>query len=593
MKYVHFIAVLCVFSSILLYVGNVIVTAQEDIIQPTVQQPDDQPVDDPVDGGGQTDDPVTKERADSNAGLESLNQAIEIKMSAETMRDLNSVIRLCEKAKEDGLSDDNLEFCNQLLGATLIQRGVLIADLVLEIRPLPPGWKEYRKLAVTDFEQAFKYIPEEPMNYLYIARLNLLPEGDRELAVKYAEKAIEYCSGNDEIHAQALIVKADLTDDPKKQIEFLREADRILPDSLPVMILLGGVLAADDQLDEAITVLQKVLDIDPENVQALEFAAAIRVEQKKFDEAIKIFERLGELLPNSFVPQIQKAEVLQEQKKFDEALEILNAIRNRAPGNPLILLQRGLLFSQMKDYESAMRDIDSTLRLAGDIPDLEARASSAKITVLCEQEKYAEALTYLAKLSEAKRNAFAYKLMSVQVYAMAKSNARAVEVLDEMLVEQPDNVILKRFRGDMLLGLGRHEEAIAIYKELLADGDADDGVYNNLSWVLATSPEDSLRDGKLALEYALKSCELTKYQKPHILSTLASAYAELGDFENAIKWIEKGLELAKQTEYDQQDHLKDELKSYQDKTPWREKLDENKPDPLQSAETKEQTQNAE
>ncbi len=542
-------------------------------------KPDTQPVpDQPVDG--QESEKTTD---DENPGLEALNQAIEIKMSAETMRDLNNVIRLCEKAKEDGLSAENLDFCNQLLSATLIQRGVMIADLVLEIRPLPPGWKEYRSLAVADFEAAFKYIPEEPMNYLYIARLNLLPDGDRDLAAKYADKAIEFGSENSEIHAQALIVKADLAEDPKKQIELLREADKVLPDSVPVMILLGGVLAADDQLDEAVAVLQKVLDLDQDNVQALEFAAAIRVQQDKYDDAMKIYDRLAELLPRSFVPQIQKSEVLQKQGKFDDALTVLDALRNREPGNPLILLQRGKLFAEMKNYDAAMRDIDSTLRLAADLPDLETDANAAKITILCRQEKFAEALTYLQKLPAAKRNALPYKLMTIQVYAMAKSNETALKMLDEMLVEQPDNKALKRFRGDMLLGLGRHKEAIDVYNDLLKSGDEDDGVYNNLAWVLATSPDDSLRDGKLALEYALKSCDLTHYKKPHILSTLASAYAELGDFDNALKWIKKGVELSAETDYDQAGHLDEELKSYEEKKPWRERLEENTPDPLAAA----------
>ncbi|MCL2117464.1 MAG: tetratricopeptide repeat protein [Planctomycetaceae bacterium] len=573
-KYVRFYVFSTAFLAMLLTFAATTSWTQDELAgsEPATERTaDDQPIE------GQEPE---KTPENENPGLEALNQAIEIKMSAETMRDLNNVIRLCEKAIEDGLSTENLDFCHQLLSATLIQRGVQIADLVLENRPLPPNWKEYRNLAITDFEKAFKYVPEEPINYLFIARLSLLPDGDRELAAKYAEKAIEYCSGNDEIHAQALVVKADLAEDTKTQIELLREAHKVLPDSVPVMILLGGVLAADNQLEEAITILQQVLDFDPENVQALEFAAAIRVQEEKFDEALKIYDRLAELMPRSFVPQIQKAEVLQEQKKYDDAMAVLDALRSREPGNPMVLLQRGKLFAEMEDYDAAMRDIDSTLRLTGDMPELETNAYAVKITILCKQEKFAEALTGLQKLPAAKRNSLSYKLMAVQVYAMAKSNEPALKLLDEMLAELPDNQGIKRFRGDMLLGLGRHKEAIGVYNELLEAGDEDDGVYNNLAWVLATSPDDSLRDGKLALEYAMKSSELTHYKKPHILSTLASAYAELGDFDNAVKWIEKGLELAEQTEYDQKEHLDKELASYLEKKPWRERLEENAPDPL-------------
>jgi tetratricopeptide (TPR) repeat protein len=101
--------------------------------------------------------------------------------------------------------------------------------------------------------------------------------------------------------------------------------------------------------------------------------------------------------------------------------------------------------------------------------------------------------------------------------------------------------------------------------------------------VLATSPDDKLRDGKRAIELATKACEVTKYEKPHILSTLAAAYAETGDFETAKKWSRKAVELGIQDkEVDEQ--LKQELESYEQKKPWRERQTvEEKEDPVQPA----------
>ncbi|MFM9065470.1 MAG: hypothetical protein ACKOOI_20910 [Pirellula sp.] len=94
---------------------------------------------------------------------------------------------------------------------------------------------------------------------------------------------------------------------------------------------------------------------------------------------------------------------------------------------------------------------------------------------------------------------------------------------------------------------------------------------NNLSWVLSTSPEDSVRNGDRALETGLQACELTEYKKSHILSTLAAAYAELGQFDKAIEWSTKAVELGTKEEAEQIQQLKEELKSYQEKKPWREK----------------------
>lgn len=60
---------------------------------------------------------------------------------------------------------------------------------------------------------------------------------------------------------------------------------------------------------------------------------------------------------------------------------------------------------------------------------------------------------------------------------------------------------------------------------------------NNLAWFLATTPEDSLRDGEKAIRYALRSCKLTKHQNASALDTLACAYAANGDYERALETI--------------------------------------------------------
>lgn len=57
---------------------------------------------------------------------------------------------------------------------------------------------------------------------------------------------------------------------------------------------------------------------------------------------------------------------------------------------------------------------------------------------------------------------------------------------------------------------------------------------NNLAWQLATSPQDDIRNGSLAVQMAEHACQLTHYQDPNVVGTLAAAYAEAGRFDDAI-----------------------------------------------------------
>ena len=160
--------------------------------------------------------------------------------------------------------------------------------------------------------------------------------------------------------------------------------------------------------------------------------------------------------------------------------------------------------------------------------------------------------------------------------SMDERPRKALRIAERLVKLEETDWQALRLRGDILLALGRHADAIADYEsaiENIPESEEDDksGVLNNLSWVLSTSPADEVRNGKRALELGLKACELTKYKKAHILSTLAAAYAEVGDFDKAVEWSTKAVELGGAEENEQLDQLKEELKSYNEKKPWREK----------------------
>jgi tetratricopeptide (TPR) repeat protein len=67
---------------------------------------------------------------------------------------------------------------------------------------------------------------------------------------------------------------------------------------------------------------------------------------------------------------------------------------------------------------------------------------------------------------------------------------------------------------------------------------------NNLAWLLATSPDASIRDGNRAIEFAKQAVQLSRGKNPNYLRTLAAAFAESGRFAEAKETARQALQAA-------------------------------------------------
>jgi hypothetical protein len=67
---------------------------------------------------------------------------------------------------------------------------------------------------------------------------------------------------------------------------------------------------------------------------------------------------------------------------------------------------------------------------------------------------------------------------------------------------------------------------------------------NNLAWMLATSSDAKLRDGEEAVRLAEQAWKLTQGKEATALGTLAAAFAEAGQFTNAVIASQQAISVA-------------------------------------------------
>jgi tetratricopeptide (TPR) repeat protein len=503
-------------------------------------------------------------RAD-NEGQADLDKATQLKLSASTLSDLMEVIRLCEDAMKKGLDDANTQYAKSLLGSTLIQRGSTYASALTGGQVDPQKAADYRKVALGDLERGVELNPKQPQALFLIAKLNLMPEGDSKRGVEALNKAIDQAAEEPTLRAEALMLRSEIEKGPRKRLSDLDEVVKLMPKEVAALRARGEVHFELEQLDSALEDLTKAAAMDPKHAGTYEVMAMVQAKMKKYDEAIATLDKVRELVPQSPVAFVRKSQIYGQQKKFKEALEELDKAEALAPMTPTIPLLRAEVHQENGELPKALADVEKVLETWPGLPE----AVRTHAMLLAGSKKTDEAITELEKLLQEHPKDELTQLQLGMLYSNQKKHDKALKLFSQVLAEHPDLWMALRAQGDTHLNQGQRAEAISDYEKALKLRPKDPGILNNLAWVLATAPEDKLRDGKRAVELANDACRVTQYKEDYILSTLAAAYAETGDFATAIKWSTKAVELATKQH---SESLNKELESYKASKPWRESL---------------------
>ena len=106
---------------------------------------------------------------------------------------------------------------------------------------------------------------------------------------------------------------------------------------------------------------------------------------------------------------------------------------------------------------------------------------------------------------------------------------------------KPDN----RTRLDcatLLRQTGNYAGAAAQFRQVLQVQPDSVEALNNLAWLLATCPDETVRNGAEAVRCAERASRLPQEKGMCVMGTLAAAYAEAGRFKEAIATAEKAVE---------------------------------------------------
>ncbi|HEV2327759.1 MAG TPA: tetratricopeptide repeat protein [Verrucomicrobiae bacterium] len=230
----------------------------------------------------------------------------------------------------------------------------------------------------------------------------------------------------------------------------------------------------------------------------------------------------------------------------------------------------GVIFAEHGDYTNAIDHFQRSVKYGPDNTD--ARLNFGYALVLQKNYRAAEA-QYLAALKVSPREPVANKMYARMLELDGDNREALIHLqLSASLSQDPDTYTEL---ANLDYGLGNWHRVVTDLQQALMHKPkpaTELTALNNLAWVLATCPDDSVRNGIQAIQYAEKACRLTGFKQSGIVNTLAAAYAESGRFPDAIASAQSAIKLASAAGDTKAAAATSQLLAqYQEGKPWRDR----------------------
>ena len=260
----------------------------------------------------------------------------------------------------------------------------------------------------------------------------------------------------------------------------------------------------------------------------------------RLDEAIDQFQKALNIAPS--YPELETNLILALIKKgrTDEAIPHLQTLLKEDPNNAQAHYHLGNALQKKGDSQGAIAAYEKALSIQARYP-----AAHYYLGIALDQNgQIDEAIAhYQEAVKEQPNYPQAYCLLGNDLLQKARVDD-AIAAYEQALKSRPTYPEVENNIGLALVQKGRPSEAIAHWQNALAGQSDSVDSLNNLAWVLATFPENWIRNRKQALALAERANQLSGDNNPAILRTLAAAYAENGRFTEARVTAERGLQLA-------------------------------------------------
>lgn len=236
----------------------------------------------------------------------------------------------------------------------------------------------------------------------------------------------------------------------------------------------------------------------------------------------------------------RRGEQRADEDQLDLAMADFSAAIDFDPTCWRALHNRSVSYAQAGHFAEAFDDVSRVIQLNPTF----AKALSNRAMLYVQAGETAKALADFDAAIEGNPQLTPALVGKARLCHMQGKLDDALKCFDAAVESAPKDATILCSRADLLTDLGRYQQAMKDYAHAIQLDSRLEHAYRNGAWLLATCPDDSVRDVEGALAGAKKALECGYGDRHAALDTLAAALASAGRWEEAVGTIEQAIEVA-------------------------------------------------
>ncbi len=217
----------------------------------------------------------------------------------------------------------------------------------------------------------------------------------------------------------------------------------------------ANVCISNRKYDKAIPLLNKLLEMEPDNIRYLDMLVRALCYAQQYDEAIEQANKLLGFNPNYVFANYFKGKAYKEKKDYNLAIEAFRKTAECDPKWALPFYMIGETFADLEQYESALDEYKTAVELDPD----ESLYMFGVGQMLSKLGRSDEALLEYSKAAELSPEWGLIHYLTAKELLITGKYDDALTAINKAISVEPDDYDYYNFLSDILQKLNRPEEA--------------------------------------------------------------------------------------------------------------------------------------